>query len=671
MLISFYWLKKFTPIKVSPKELAEKITLNLVEVESLTKRGKDTILEIENKGITNRPDCFSHLGIAREVSAYFQLPLKDPLKKLSKKKLSPKVTLPLEVEVQEPNLCPRYCAVVLKNIKVAPSPKWLKTAVENCGVRSINNVVDITNYVMLELGQPLHAFDWEKIEGKKIIVRRAKKGEKIITLDGVKRTLTNEVLVIADCQRPIGIAGIMGGENTEVRKETKTIVLESANFHSVNNRLSSKFLKLRTEASTRFEKTLDINLSYPALVRAVELLEELAGAQLASQVFDLQFKKKEPWQIKVSFNWINRFLGINLDKKEIKNLLERLQLRTEIKDDLLIVTVPTFRPDLKMEADIAEEVARLYGYNKIPLTLPKEITLSKRNRAFFWKRKIKTLLTDLGFSEVYTYPLVGKKIIENAGLSPKNHLRLLNPQTSEREYFRISLLPSLLEAVKKNLQWFEEVKIFELARVYRKRSEDRVEENQRLVTLINGQDKFFQLKGIVETLMEKLGIRNYQFLPLDPRTYTLEPNLYHPTRSAFIRSKSELIGILGEVHPQILAKFGIEERVTVFDLDFDRLVQLATVKKTYQPIPRFPPIVEDLCFEFKKRTLIGEVIDTIKRTSKIIKRIELVDIYKQRRTFRIFYQSSTKNLTSKQIEKIRKKIVKNLEEKHNAILRSH
>jgi len=666
MFVSYHWLKKFTPLKAKPKEVAEKITLNLVEVESITPRGEDTIFEIENKGITNRPDCFSHLGIAREVAAYFDLPFEDSLKSLEEKKLSPKKKLPFKVKVTSPDLCPRYCAIVLTDLKVTPSPKWLRVGIENCGIRSINNVVDITNYVMLELGQPLHAFDYEKIEGKEIIVRRARGNEEITTLDCIKRKLNRDVLVIADLKKPIGIAGIMGGENTEVTRTTKTIVLESANFNPINNRLSSKFLKLRTEASTRFEKGQDTNLPYSALMRTVDLLSELTGAKISSRVIDIQSKKIKPWQVKVKPSWINKFLGLKLSEKEIKSILDRLQLKTKIKNDLLLITIPTFRPDLQMEADIAEEVARIYGYDNIPVTLPRgEMRPGKINKEIVWRRKIKDLLANLGLTEVYTYPLIGKELIEKAELEVKKCLKLLNPLTVEREYFRTSLIPSMLETVKKNLKFFEEIKIFEIARIFLEKSKV-VEEKPTLIGAITGKNKFYEAKGVVEALLEELGIKEYQTSSIKHQT----SGIWHPTRTAQITKGEELLGVLGEIHPKILANFGIEKRVTVFNLDAVRLFELATTVKKYVPIPKYPTIVEDLCFIVKPKTHIGKLIRLTKQTDSIIRSVELIDSFNNQRTIRITYQHPRRTLKEKEVKKIREKIIKGVKKKLKAGLKT-
>lgn len=673
MLISYHWLKKFIPIKATPSQVAEKITLNLVEVDSITKRGEDTIFEIENKGITNRPDCFSHLGIAREVAAYFNLSFKEPLIKLQEKKLAVEKKLPFKLKVTNSKLCPRYCTVILTNLKVSPSPKWLRVAVENCGIRSINNVVDITNYVMLELGQPLHAFDYDKIEGKEIIVRKAKEDEEIITLDGSKRKLTKNVLVIADAKKPIGIAGIMGGKNTEVISGTKTIVLESANFNGVNNRLSSKFLKLRTEASTRFEKGQDLNLAHPALIRAVELLKELTGAKTASKIFNLQFTKIQPWQIKISHSWLNKFLGIKLTIKETKSILERLSLKTEILKDLLVITIPTFRPDLTMEADIAEEVARIYGYDNIPITLPKgEMKPAKLNKKIFWEKRIKKWMANLGFTEVYTYPLVGQELIEKAGLRAEDHLKLLNPFTVEREYFRTTLTPSILEVIAKNQNFFEEIKVFEMARIFLKKSKREVKEKIMLICALTGE-KFYQTKGVAEALLNELGIENLEFSlkkHVVIATQKLRLNFWHPGRTAVTwlkkRERNLRLGTVGEIHPRILEKFGIEEKVTIFELDFEEILKHATTTKTFTPIPKYPPIIEDLAFIVPERTLVGEIIREIEKLSNLVIQVKLLDSYQNTRTFRVTYQHPKRTLIDQEIRKIREKIIKEAFKKFKA-----
>jgi len=666
MLISYHWLKQFIPnLKASPKQVADKITLSLVEVESVTKRGDDTILDIENKGITNRPDCFSQLGIAREVVAYFDLKLKNPLQELTKRGLGTHQNSTLRVEVRAKKLCRRYNAIILTNVKVGPSPKWLRVGLENVGVRSINNVVDITNYVMFELGQPLHAFDYEKVAGQKIVVRKAKNKEKIVTLDGVERELTNQVLVIADQEKPIGIAGIMGGANTEVTSQTKTVVLESANFEPINNRRSSKSLKLRTEASTRFEKDLDDNLTYPALIRAIELLQEHAGAKVASKIFDIKSKPlNKPKTVTINTVWINKFLGLELSAKEMTTILNRLNLQTKQANNSLKVTIPPFRKDLNMEADIAEEIARIYGYDKIPITLPvAEMRVGKSDPHIIWRRKIKQALASFGMTEIHTYSLVGDELLEKAGFDPKSHLKLKNPLTEDRKHLRRSLIPSMLEAVVKNRKT-KNLKLFEIARTFLE-EKDHIEEIEILLAVATGKNCFYKLKGIFEVLFEILGIKETKLKPLE-RVH----GPWSPDQVAEIFIKKEFAGILGNIHSQILENFGVNKEVVILNLNLEALIKNATAIKTYTPQSKYPSIIEDLAFVVPERTYVGPIMQLIREQSPLIQSVTLLDSFDQTRTFKVIYQHSEKNLTDEEVQKIRVKIIAKIKTEFNAHLKS-
>jgi len=621
MLISYNWLKKFVKTQKSAREIADKITLSLAEIESLEKKGQDFILEIENKGLTHRPDCFSHLGIAREVSTIFRAKLIDPLEKLSAKKLQPEKKLPVKITVLAKDLCPRYSGIVLANLKVAPSPNWLKTALERMGIRPINNIVDITNYVMLELGQPLHAFDYEKVKNQQIIVRRAKKGEKLITLDGVKRNLDQNNLVIAHGEKPIGLAGIMGGANTEVSSTTKTIILESANFEARNNRITSKNLNLRTEASTRFEKNLDITLPLPAINRAVEMMQKLAGAKVASELVDIQNKAFKPKIVKVKTEWLNKFIGIKLSKEEIISILKYLGFKVKSRNSLLTIEAPSWRQDVSMEADIAEEIARIYGYDKIPATLPKEEDKSPQsNPDLFWRKKAKLFLKGVGFTETLTPPFVGKELLEKSMARGEDYLQLVNPLTVDQEFMRRSLIPSLLEVGKNNLKHFDKFRMFEINRAFIPEDKKAPSEILYLCGLVVGE-KYLQTKGIIEMLLEEMGIKGYQFEPYKLKK-TFYGKIFHPGRTAEIMLKKQSLGLLGEVNPVILRRFGIKKRVVIFDLEFPQLVKYATTAKKYTPIPKYP--------------------------------------------FRITYQSPKRTLSDKEVEKIRKKIIRIVSKKFGA-----
>jgi phenylalanyl-tRNA synthetase beta chain len=653
MLVSYHWLKKFSNIKQSPQQIADQITLNLVEVESIEKKGDDTILTIENKGITNRQDCFSQLGLAREVAAYFNLKVNDPLEKLSGLKFSQTKKIPFKVEINSPSLCYRYTSIVLTGVKVKPSPKWLKVGVENCGIRSINNVVDITNYVMLELGQPLHAFDYEKLEDKKIIVRKAKTNESIETLDGEKRKLNKNILVIADAKNPLGIAGIMGGAKSEITNKTKTIVLESANFNKINNRQSEKSLKLRTEASTRFEKGLDINLTLPALNRAVELLQKLAFAKVCSKTIDIQSKKVKPWKIKTSIPWINQFLGLNLNSSQIIKILKRLQLPAKEQNKTLTVVIPTFRPDLKRPADIAEEIARIYGYDNIPISpIYSPIIPPKPNPVVNLRRKTKEFLKGAGFTEILTQPFLGKRILKIFNLNPENHLKIINPLTVDQEYLRRSLIPSLLPVTKKNLRFFNNLKLFEIDRIFIPQGKKQPKEIIKLSALTTGKQSYLNLKGALEALMEFLGIEII-FKP------ALENSSFWQQAYAaeIVANNKKSLGKIGKIKKTILSKLEINTNVSLLEINFSKISKLAKLTKIYQPILKYPPIIEDLSFVINPKVYYSDLVQLIKEVSSIIQSIELIDSYKNSLAFRITYQNPQKNLTDEEVGEIRKKII--------------
>jgi phenylalanyl-tRNA synthetase beta chain len=453
MLISYNWLKKFVKIQKSPQAVADKITLSLAEIENIEKKGEDHILEIENKGLTHRPDCFSHLGLAREVAAYFDAKINDPLEKLAAQKHRPTKRLTVRIETQAKNLCLRYCGIVLTGIKIGPSPNWLRTGLERLGIRSINNIVDVTNYVMLELGQPLHAFDYDKVKNHHIIVRTPRDGEKIVTLDGAERDLYPDSLLIADAEKPIALASIMGGASTEIGSSTKSIILESANFDAKNSRITSKKLNLRTEASTRYEKNLDLTLTLPAINRAIEMMQKLAGAGVGSELIDIQNKKYKPKIVKVEPSWLNNFIGIDINPQAMISILNRLGFKVKKKSDLLIVGVPSWRQDISMEADVAEEIARIYGYDEIPVTLPQEEDKPpKSNADLFWRKKIKLFLKGVGFTEMLTPPFVGEELLETCGATNEEYLELVNPLTVDQGFMRRSLIPSLLSITKDNLR---------------------------------------------------------------------------------------------------------------------------------------------------------------------------------------------------------------------------
>ncbi|MBI2029413.1 phenylalanine--tRNA ligase subunit beta [Candidatus Gottesmanbacteria bacterium] len=661
MIISLDWLSDFIKLNRSPKEIADKITLSLSEVEKIEKKRSDTILEIENKALTHRPDCFSQLGLAREIAAYFNTPLNDPLHKLTNTKIKkPNKNLNLSVSLKNPEDIPRYCTIVLSTIKVKTSPEFIQKRLISCGIRPINNVVDITNYVMLELGQPLHAYDYDKVDGHKIEVRKASKGETIVTLDSVARNLDKTMVVIADDKKVLLLGGVMGGKDSEVNGDTKTIILESATFDGKTTRITSKKVGLRTDGSTRYEKNIDPNLAYAGLVRAAELLEKFAGAKVASKLFDIHYGLPNPKVIEVETDRLNTILGLSLKPEDIKNLLERLKLKTEIKDKLLTITIPTYRRDLSMEADIAEEVARIYGYDEIPTTLPKgDIIPPFKNPVIEGQYQIKNILMGLGLYEVHLPSLIGNETISLLGEDKEKHIKLLNPTSPEKTYFKRSLIESLVLAAELNSKYFNNFGIFEVGRVYEKTQKGKLPNERIKVGAIFLYPKtddignsFYKVKGIIEELLNILSIPLPEFNPLDK----------HQVFQKGITAKVGDYGIVGKINPQISDWISKESNVFGFELDFKMLIS-KRVGKYYKQISNNPAIIEDFTFEFAKIPLIGYLLSEIKSSDQLINQIDIVGTYNNSITVRVYFQDPNKSLSSKEIDPFRKKLIELIGEK--------
>jgi phenylalanyl-tRNA synthetase beta chain len=657
MLLSTDLLKTFVKTEKSAEEIANRITLSLTEVEKIEQKGNDTILEIENKALTHRPDCFSHLGISREIAGYFNETFNDPIPNLGNKKIERDTDeKPLTVSVESKDLCHRYSCIVLTDLKVDVSPEWLSNTLTNLGIRPINNVVDVTNYVMIALGQPLHAFDYGKIEKSSIIVRTAKDGETITTLDGKNRTLTTHMLIIADSKKPIGIAGIMGGENTEVTNGTHTIVLESANFEAKNNRQTSKALNMRTDAATRFEKNLDPHLAYPALIKTVELLQEIAGAKIASRIFDIRNTMPSEKKVETTDTWINSFLGTSISKEEIQKLLSRLSFSSEFENGNLVVHIPTFRPDIEMESDIAEEVARMYGYDKIPTTLPADFQFTpNHNKDIDIERKIKLFLMSMGYFEVSTPPFVGDDLLSKSDLSKHEHLELQNPLTLDQKYMRRVLIPSLISLVKRNKPYTSLLNLYEMSRIYVPRGSDMPLEHVYLSSISTSD--YRHVKGNLEELFDRLSIGEYSFnkYPEDCDIYNC---LFHTKNTAQIYIENKPVGVVGLLHPKIHSAFNIENTLVGFDIHVGSLVE-KSADTIYAPLPQYPPIIEDLTISVTDKSSIGDLINVVKQKSTLIKNVELLNnSFENKRTFRITFQTNERNLTEKEVNEIKEKIIR-------------
>lgn len=672
ILIPDSWLREHLETKATPKQIAGYLSLCSQSVEKTTKVGDDWVYEIEIT--TNRPDCLSVYGIARELTAIlprFGINARlqaininnKPSLFLRNKAPVVKNPLPLEVKITQPSLCPRFTAIIFDNITVKPSPKIVQKRLTRSGIRALNSVVDISNYLMLELGQPMHTFDYDKIREAKMLLRESEQGEKIVTLDGVTRKLPQGAIVIEDGEgRTIDLCGIMGGENSAVDKNTKRVLLFVQTYDPIKIRQTCQGLGFRTEASSRFEKSVDPEGVFPAMQKAITSFEKNCQAKPASKLIDIYPHPPEQKSITLTQEKLNQVMGVKINLAEAKEILEALGFITRLKSQDLKLTakVPHWRNgDVAIPEDLAEEIARIYGYQNLPSRLPTgDFPQPIPGKTFYWEEKVKDALKNWGFTEVYTYSMHSKKLIEKTGLDLEKCLQISNPLTKELEYMRTSLIPSLLQIIALNQDNFDRIKVFELANIYLK-SPKLPEEKPILIGAITGKDKFLEIKGVVETLLEELGMNECLLEPLSgPHAHDFP--LWHQARTALISKNGELLGILGEVHSQILENFGIANPVAIFNLDMALLARFATSEKKYQPPPKYPPIIEDLAFVVPPQTPVGEIIQYIKQQNPLIQYIKLLDSFDQTRTFRIVYQHPERNLTDKEVREIRKRIIQSL-----------
>jgi len=585
----------------------------------------DAILNLE---VTpNRPDCLCVVGIAREVAALTGQSLHPP--EVSYEEAASPIEQQIAVEILDPDLCPRYCASLITGVKVAESPEWMQQRLLACGMRPINNIVDVTNYVMLEYGQPLHAFDYERIRGRKIIVRRANSGENIITLDGVERVLTGDTLVIADAERAVAVAGVMGGANSEVTEGSTSILLEAASFNPASIHYTGRTLRLPSEACMRFERGIRPELTIPALKRATQLIAELGGGQAASGLVDVYPGKAEPKPISLSTDELKRLLGVNFSREHIVNTLTSLGFdcqpgtsATEIS-----VTAPYWRSDISLPVDLIEEVARINGYDRMPTTmLSQPIPRQNPEPIVGLKRKVRNHLAGCGFQEIITYSLtslemLGKLLTEPHPLEPMP-LRVANPMTVEQEYLRPNLRANLLASLTVNRRYEDgSIRLFELGRVYLPKTRDLPDEREVLCGLISGAKlgkswlggdeilDFFTAKGAVEGLLSQLAV-----------TASFEPGSdesLHSTKQAAIVIGGNRLGIVGELHPKVLEEFEITGATNLFEIDLAALLPYTLEHRLFRPIPRFPAIVRDMALVVDAAVTHQQIVDIIKGFSLV------------------------------------------------------
>ncbi|MCG0274543.1 MAG: phenylalanine--tRNA ligase subunit beta [Thermosediminibacteraceae bacterium] len=641
---------------------------------------EDAVIEFELT--PNRPDCFSIIGIAREAAATLNISLKKFSRGLEKERFCDKIFDKVKVTVEAGDLCKRYIARIIEDVKIEPSPLWMQRRLQLCGIRPINNIVDITNYVMLELGQPLHAFDYDKLAEGSIIVRRGKKGEKLITLDGHEREITEDTLVIADGKGPVALAGIMGGANSEVTAQTRTVLLESANFSGANIRRTSRRLGIRTEASSRFEKGLDPNLAEMAAERACELIEQLGAGRVLKEFVDIYPEPVLPRKLPLKVEKINALLGTKISKEQMVEILKRLGIEVEDKESETFIIIPTFRSDINQEADVAEEIARIYGYDNIPSTLPSNIaTCGILNRIQKLTDEVKQTLVDLGFSEIYTYSFISPGAFDALAI-PKDHemrdaIRLINPLGEEHSIMRTTLLDGILQVVRFNInQKRKSIKVFEIGTVYLPKQlplkELPVEKKKLGLAVYDENLDFYYLKGIIETLLVKLKVRKVEFYPA--KLFSL-----HPGRTARISIDGEIAGYMGEVHPDVMENYAMEnKRVYVAELDLELLLDKAVTEVKFQPLPKFPAADRDVAIVVEESVTAGSIIEAIKEIGgDLLESVELFDIYRGEQipegykslAFSLTYRAKDRTLTDDEINSLHCKITQHILERFNGRLR--
>lgn len=628
----------------------------------------DTVFEYEIT--SNRVDCYSVIGIAREAAATFGKKFCPPV--VTETGNSENAADYIKVSVEDTELCPRYCARVVKNVKIGPSPEWMQRALASSGIRPINNLVDITNYVMEEYGQPMHAYDLDTIAGREIIVRRASEGETFVTLDGQERKMDENVLMICDAEKAVGIAGIMGGENSMITDNVKTVLFEAACFDGTNIRLSAKRIGLRTDASGKFEKGLDPNNAQAAIDRACQLMEELGAGEVVGGMVDVYPVRREPVRVKFEPDRINALLGTDFSKEEMLNYLNSVELAYDEKTDEIVA--PTFRQDIFRTADLAEEVARFFGYDNIPTTLPSgEATTGKLP----FKLRVEAAARDVaeycGFSQGMCYSFESRKVFDKLLLPENDVLRnavtIRNPLGEDFSIMRTISLNGMLTSLATNYnRRNKNVRLYELGNVYLPKElplKELPEERMMFTLGMYGEGDFYDMKGVIEELLDKLGMRKRP--QYDPNAG--KPFL-HPGRQAEISYEGTVLGYLGEVHPQVADNYGIGGRAYVAVIDILNLMESATFDRKYTGIAKYPAVSRDLSMVVPKHILAGEIERMIEqRGGKILENYQLFDIYEgaqikegyKSMAYTVVFRSKDKTLTEEEISSAMKKILNGLQ----------
>ena len=631
----------------------------------------DSIVEFE---ITpNRPDCLSVIGLAREASATFKRPLK--LHTPEPHGCGGSIADLVDIDIEDGDLCPRYTARMVKNVKIAPSPRWMRERLRNSGVRPINNIVDITNYVMLEYGQPMHAFDFSCVEGGHIIVRTAREGETIQTLDGNERKLTPNMLCICDEHKPVCVAGVMGGANSEIVGDTAMVLFESANFNGVSVRRTASALGMRTDASSRYEKGLDMMNTIKAVERACELVELLGCGEVVDGVMDVVAKEKAPTVVKLEPDKINALLGTELSEDLMREILVSLGFILNGDD----IYVPSWRGDVEHYSDIAEEVARFYGYNKIPCTLMRgETTRGGFSEQQRFDRTIGGAVRALGYDEIITYSFISPTYYDKIRMpkdsSLRNSLKILNPLGEDTSIMRTTILPSMLEIIARNHSYRNKsARLYELGKIYLPREDGLADEPKYLSLGAYGDGvDFFSFKGSIETLLHELRITDVKYVACT------DNDSYHPGRCAKVYAGETYLGVFGQIHPLVAANYGMDTEVYTAELSFDAMYEKRGDIPVYQPLPKFPAVTRDIAVVCDEAVTVGALEESIRRGAKgLLKDVSLFDIYrgpgvaigKKSVAFNLVLRADDRSLTGEEADEDVQSILAALKADHNAVLR--
>lgn len=637
--------------------------------------GLEPVLDFEIT--SNRPDCLSIVGLAREAAVTLSVGFKKPeitVKEEGKGKASDFAS----VEIKNPELCRRYAARIVTDVKIEPSPEWMQRRLALAGMRPINNIVDITNYVMLEMGQPLHAFDLKCLDGGKIVVRTARDDEEITTLDGQKRKLDSSMLVIADENKPVALAGIMGGENSEVTDETKMLLLESANFNGTSVRLTSKKVGIRSEASNRFEKGLDTENVIPALNRCAQLIEELGAGKVVPGIVDCCPVKSETVVLELDHGEINNLLGTDIDREWMLDLFERLGFGVDRNTGKL--TVPSFRPDVRLQADLAEEVARFYDYNNIKPTLlaGKASTVGKKTYSQKMEDLIMQTMLSYGLYETYTFSFTSPKVWDKLRLPKDHELRnavvISNPLGEDFSVMRTTTIPDMLGVIRTNYnRKVEEGRFFEISYVYRPLKDQQLPEERKVLTIgLYGNTDFYFLKGIVEQLFDRMNIKDADFSP--------EKNhpAFHPGRCAKVSIGSTVIGYMGEIHPEVADNFECPARTYIAVLDIKPMIENSCMENQYKGLPKYPAVVRDIALVVRDEIPVKDIETSIRKFGEsLLEEVKLFDVYKGEQVpegmksvaYTLTFRSPDRTLVDDEVNRIMEKIINGLKAELDATLR--